>query len=119
MVVGLPESSRSRAKAQAEGLTVLTPAAAADQSDIVMVLTPDTSQAALYRDELAPHLRAGNTLMFAHGFNIRFGAIDPARDSIGAMGRRPRDHRERAGSPCAVLSSNRYPVVAASIATGM
>jgi ketol-acid reductoisomerase len=77
VVVGLSEKSASRAKAMAEGLTVLTPAEAADQSDIVMVLTPDTSQAALYRDELAPHLREGNTLMFAHGFNIRFGAIDP------------------------------------------
>src|SRR6187402_3550477 len=77
VVVGLSPKSASRAKATAEGLTVLTPAAAADQSDIVMVLTPDTSQAALYRDELAPNLREGNTLMFAHGFNIRFGAIDP------------------------------------------
>ena len=78
VVVGLPAGSRSRAKALADGLTVLTPAEAADQADIVMVLTPDTSQAALYRDDLAPNLRAGNTLMFAHGFNIRFGTIDPA-----------------------------------------
>ena len=77
VVVGLSPASGSRSKAGSEGLTVLTPAAAADQADIVMVLTPDTTQAALYREDLAPNLRAGNTLMFAHGFNIRFGAIDP------------------------------------------
>ncbi len=77
VVVGLPPTSRSRARAEEHGLTVLTPAAAAAQADIVMVLTPDTGQAALYRDELAPNLKPGNTLMFAHGFNIRFGTIDP------------------------------------------
>jgi ketol-acid reductoisomerase len=77
VVVGLSKGSGSRAKAEALGLTVLTPSAAAESADIVMVLTPDTTQAALYRSELAPHLRPGNTLMFAHGFNIRFGAIDP------------------------------------------
>ncbi len=77
VVVGLSPSSASVSKAAAEGLSVLSPAAATDQADIVMVLTPDTTQAALYRDHLAPNLRAGNTLMFAHGFNIRFGAIEP------------------------------------------
>ncbi len=77
VVVGLPTESRSRAKAQAEGLTVLSPGDAADQADIVMVLTPDTGQAKLYREELQPRLRPGNTLMFAHGFNIRFGTITP------------------------------------------
>ena len=79
VVVGLARESASRAKAKADGFEVHSPADAADQSDIVMVLTPDTSQAALYRDQLAPALRAGNTLMFAHGFNIRFGAIDPPK----------------------------------------
>jgi ketol-acid reductoisomerase len=78
VVVGLPEGSRSRARAQAEGLTVLAPADAADQADIVMILTPDTGQAKLYREEIQPQLRPGNTLMFAHGFNIRFGTIEPA-----------------------------------------
>jgi ketol-acid reductoisomerase len=77
VVVGLPPASRSRARALEQGLTVLTPAEAAAQADIVMILTPDTSQAALYRDELAAGLTAGKTLMFAHGFNIRFGAITP------------------------------------------
>jgi ketol-acid reductoisomerase len=75
VVVGLPAGSRSRAKAQADGVTVRTPAEAAAAADIVMILTPDTGQAKLYRDEIAPHLKAGKTLMFAHGFNIRFGTI--------------------------------------------
>jgi ketol-acid reductoisomerase len=77
VVVGLPAGSRSRAKAQADGLAVETPAKAAAAADIVMILTPDTGQAKLYRDEIAPHLKPGNTLMFAHGFNIRFGTIQP------------------------------------------
>ena len=74
VVVGLPAASRSRAKAQADGVTVKTPAAAAD---IVMILTPDTGQAKLFKEEIAPGLKPGNTLMFAHGFNIRFGTITP------------------------------------------
>ena len=75
--VGLPATSRSRAKAQAEGLTVREVAEAAARADIVMVLTPDTGQPRLYREEIQPHLKRGNTLMFAHGFNIRFGTIEP------------------------------------------
>jgi ketol-acid reductoisomerase len=75
VVVGLPALSRSRAKAQADGVTVKTPAEAAAEADIVMILTPDTGQAKLYRDDIAPHLKPGKTLMFAHGFNIRFGTI--------------------------------------------
>ncbi len=77
VVVGLPETSRSRQKAQDDGLEVKTPAQAAAEADIVMILTPDTSQARLYREEIAPGLKAGNTLMFAHGFNIRYGTIEP------------------------------------------
>jgi ketol-acid reductoisomerase len=77
VIVGLPEKSRSRAKAEADGLEVKTPAEAAAEADIVMILTPDTTQAKLYREEIAPGLKPGNTLMFAHGFNIRFGTIDP------------------------------------------
>ncbi len=77
VVVGLPETSRSRAKAKADGLEVKTPAEAAAEADIVMILTPDTSQAKLYREDIAPGLKPGNTLMFAHGFNIRYGTIEP------------------------------------------
>jgi ketol-acid reductoisomerase len=77
VVIGLPEGSRSRARAQAAGLTVETPARATASADIVMILAPDTTQARLYSEEVAPNLRPGATLMFAHGFNIRFGTITP------------------------------------------
>ena len=78
VAVGLPETSRSRAKAQAAGVTVKTPAEAAAWADVIMVLIPDTSQPAVYRADIAPHLAAGKTLMFAHGFNIRFATIKPS-----------------------------------------
>jgi ketol-acid reductoisomerase len=77
VVIGLPEGSRSRAKAEAEKLTVLTPDKASERADVIMILAPDTAQAKLYRESVAPHLKAGKMLMFAHGFNIRFGTIDP------------------------------------------
>ncbi len=77
VAVGLPDTSRSRAKATAAGLTVKTVADAAAWADVIMVLVPDTTQAALYRDAIAPNLTNGKTLMFAHGFNIRFGTIQP------------------------------------------
>jgi ketol-acid reductoisomerase len=77
VAVGLPETSRSRAKAAAAGLTVKTVADAAAWADVIMVLVPDTTQASLYRDAIAPNLADGKTLMFAHGFNIRFGTIQP------------------------------------------
>jgi ketol-acid reductoisomerase len=75
--VGLQPGSASMAKAQKEGLTINTPAEAAAWADVIMILAPDTKQPKLYRDSIAPHLTAGKTLMFAHGFNIRFGAIKP------------------------------------------
>jgi ketol-acid reductoisomerase len=77
VAVGLPETSRSRAKATAAGLAVKTVAEASAWADVIMVLVPDTTQASLYRDAIAPNLSDGNTLMFAHGFNIRFGTIQP------------------------------------------
>ena len=77
--VGLPEGSASRAKASKEGLTVNTPAQAAAWADVIMILAPDTKQPKLYHDAIEPHLTPGKTLMFAHGFNIRFGAIKPAK----------------------------------------
>src|SRR5882724_633964 len=75
--VGLPQNSASRAKAEKDGLAVGTPAEASRWADVIMILTPDTKQPKLYRDDVAPHLAAGKTLMFAHGFNIRFGTIQP------------------------------------------
>ncbi len=78
--VGLPPGSKSIAKARAAGLAVTSPSEAAAQADVIMVLAPDTAQARLYHDALLPGLRAGKTLMFAHGFNIRFGTIQPPPD---------------------------------------
>jgi ketol-acid reductoisomerase len=78
--VGLHASSKSVAKAKAAGLKVLPVAEAAAWADVVMILTPDTSQAKIYANEIAPHLGPGKTVMFAHGFNIRFGTITPRAD---------------------------------------
>src|SRR5260370_13742674 len=75
--VGLHPGSASRAKAEKEGLTVGTPAEVAAWADVIMILAPDTKQPKLYREAVEPHLKRGKTLMFAHGFNIRFGTIKP------------------------------------------
>jgi len=77
VAVGLAETSRSRAKAQAAGLEVKSVADAAKWADVIMVLVPDTAQPKIYRESLAPNLTPGKTLMFAHGFNIRYGTIQP------------------------------------------
>ena len=73
--VGLYPGSKSTAKAQGAGLQVASVADAVREADIIMILTPDTGQAKLYREEIAPNLQPGNTLMFAHGFNIRYDQI--------------------------------------------
>ena len=73
--VGLYEGSRSWSKCESEGLAVMTAEQAAAEADIIMMLAPDTSQAAIYRSAIAPNLSPGKTLMFSHGFNIRYGQI--------------------------------------------
>ena len=78
--VGLREGSSSKARAEEAGLTVMPTAEAVAEADIAMVLLPDTSQAEVYREDVAPALAAGDMLMFAHGFNIHFGAIEPSAD---------------------------------------
>jgi ketol-acid reductoisomerase len=83
--VGLPEGSKSRAKAADEGLRVVTPAEAAAEADVIMILAPDTKQRHIYTADIAPHLEAGNALFFGHGFNIRFGLIKPPADVDVAM----------------------------------
>ena len=75
--VGLPEASRSWAKAEDEGLRVLTPAAACAEADLIMVLAPDPAQRKLYADAIEPNLNDGDAIFFGHGFNIRFGYIKP------------------------------------------
>ena len=77
VTVGLYEGSRSWEKAEQAGLTVLPVTEAAEAADVTMILTPDTMQRQLYEEEIAPSLRAGKTLMFAHGFNVRFCQIVP------------------------------------------
>ncbi|GAA0244890.1 ketol-acid reductoisomerase [Haladaptatus pallidirubidus] len=79
VVVGLRESSSSRKAAEADGLRVATPKEAASQSNIVSVLVPDTVQPAVY-DDIESELEAGDTLQFAHGFNIHYGQIEPPED---------------------------------------
>ncbi len=77
VVVGLYEGSKSKAKAEAQGLTVLSVAEATKKADLIMILIPDEKQAALYKSDIEPNLSEGKTLMFAHGFNIHFGCIVP------------------------------------------
>jgi ketol-acid reductoisomerase len=77
VVVALPATSKSRAAAEAEGLKVTSVADAARAADFVMVLVPDHVQRKVYEEEIAPAMGPGKTLMFAHGFNIHYGAIKP------------------------------------------
>ncbi|MBM6621115.1 ketol-acid reductoisomerase [Micrococcaceae bacterium RIT802] len=83
--IGLKEGSKSRAKAEAEGLRVVSVADAAEEADVIMILTPDQVQAKVYQDEIASHLKAGDALFFGHGFNIRFGYIKAPADVDVAM----------------------------------
>lgn len=80
VVIGLREGSNSAPKAEKAGFTVMTPAEAAKQADVVMILTPDEHQADLYKDDLEANLKEGATLMFAHGLNVHFGLIKPRAD---------------------------------------
>jgi ketol-acid reductoisomerase len=77
VVVGLAPGSKSRAVAEEAGLRVADVADAVRQADVVMILVPDTVQKRVYDADIAPNLREGQLLMFAHGFNIRFGRISP------------------------------------------
>ncbi len=107
VVIGLREDSSSRPKAANEGLTVMSIADAAKAGDCVMVLVPDETQGDVFNAEIAPGLEAGNTLFFAHGFNIHFDVIKPADDIDVVMvapkgpGHLVRSEYQRgAGVPC-------------------
>jgi len=110
VAVGLHEGSQSRAKAEAAGLTVMSVAEASAWADIVMVLVPDHIQAKLYEEDISPGLRAGDTLMFAHGFNIRFYQIVPPADVDVSMiapkspGHRVRELYQEGGGTPALLA---------------
>jgi ketol-acid reductoisomerase len=80
VIVGLYEGSKSWAKAESQGLKVYTAAEAAKQADIIMILINDELQAGMYKKDIAPNLKAGDMLMFAHGFNIHYGLINPPAD---------------------------------------
>ncbi|OFW77001.1 MAG: ketol-acid reductoisomerase [Actinobacteria bacterium RBG_19FT_COMBO_70_19] len=78
--VGLREGSKSWAKAEEAGLRVLPTAEAVSEADVVMVLLPDTSHAKVYAEDVAPNLKGGDMLMFAHGFSVHFGTVTPPAD---------------------------------------
>ena len=80
VVVGLPEGSKSKAKAEEQGLKVLTPGEAVKWANVIVVLAPDPKQRDLYTNDIAPNLEPGDALVFGHGFAIRFGYINPPAD---------------------------------------
>ncbi len=80
VIVGLYEGSKSWAKAENQGLKVMTAADAAKNADMIMILINDEKQAKLYKESIEPHLTEGKTLAFAHGFNIHFGCIKPPKN---------------------------------------
>ena len=107
--VGLPEGSKSRAKAEAEGLRVVTPAEACAEADVIMILAPDPVQRTLYAEPIEPNLNDGDALFFGHGFNIRFGFITPpAGVDVGMVAPKGPGHLVRRqyvdgrGVPCIV-----------------
>ena len=96
VVVGLRPGSKSWSQAEAEGLAVKPMDQAAQWADTIMLLTPDTTQPAIYETHIAPHLGAGKTLMFAHGFNIRYGTITPpAEIDVSMVAPKAPGHRVR------------------------
>ncbi len=111
MRVGLREGSKSWQAAEEAGLKVMTVADAAKEADLIMILAPDEKQAEIYEQSIAPNLNSGDTLAFAHGFNIHFGYIKPPADvdvimiapkGPGHMVRRV--YQEGAGVPCLICA---------------
>jgi ketol-acid reductoisomerase len=105
--VGLRAGSKSKTKAEAEGLTVMSVNDAAAWADVIMILAPDTMQSAIYQDSIEPNLSEGKTLMFAHGFNIRYGTITPPKNvDVSMVAPKAPGHRVRevftegGGTPC-------------------
>ncbi|MBO6140577.1 MAG: ketol-acid reductoisomerase, partial [Ruminococcus sp.] len=109
VVVGLYEGSKSKAKAEKQGLKVVSVAEAVKTSDVIMILIPDEKQAALYKSDIEPNLTEGKTLAFAHGFNIHFGCIVPPANvnvimiAPKAPGHTVRsEYQEGKGTPCLI-----------------
>ncbi len=80
VIIGLYEGSKSWARAESQGLTVMTSAEAVKNADVIMILINDEKQAKLYKESIEPNLTEGKTLAFAHGFNIHFGCIKPPKN---------------------------------------
>jgi ketol-acid reductoisomerase len=96
VVVGLHAGSKSKGKAEAAGLRVLSVGEATKAADFIMVLLPDHLQGEVYRNDIAPNLSAGKTLMFAHGFNIHFNEIKPPADiDVSMIAPKAPGHRVR------------------------
>jgi ketol-acid reductoisomerase len=96
VMVGLYEGSASKTKAEAEGLSVATPDVVTKESDVIMILVPDQTQATVYKESIGPNLDSSKTLMFAHGFNIHFGEIDPPTDvDVSMIAPKAPGHRVR------------------------
>jgi ketol-acid reductoisomerase len=94
--VGLYEGSKSWPKAEADGVRVVTSAQAAAEADFIMMVLPDPVQGKVYEEDIAPNLKPGDTLMFAHGFNIRFGFIQaPADVDVTMVAPKAPGHRVR------------------------
>jgi ketol-acid reductoisomerase len=94
--VGLRPGSKSTAKAEAQRLTVSEVSQAASWADVIVLLAPDTAQPGIYEEHIAPHLLPGKTLMFSHGFNIRFGTIEPPPDvDVSMVAPKAPGHRVR------------------------
>src|ERR1700754_1020710 len=83
--IGLPEGSKSRAKAADEGLTIGTPAEVSAWADLIMILAPDTKQRHIYAEDIAPNLKSGDAIFFGHGFTTRYDLIKPPSDVDVAM----------------------------------
>ena len=109
VIIGLYEGSKSWAKAEAQGMKVYTAAEAAKKADIIMILINDEKQAKMYKEDIEPNLKAGDMLMFAHGFNIHYGLIKAPKDVDVTMiapkgpGHTVRsEYQEGKGVPCLV-----------------
>jgi ketol-acid reductoisomerase len=83
--IGLQEGSKSRAKAEEQGLRVLSVAEASAEADVIMILAPDTKQRHIYEEHIAPNLKDGDAIFFGHGFNIRYDLIKPPGNVDVAM----------------------------------
>ena len=115
VVVGLYEGSKSRAKAEAQGLQVMTNQEATRWADIIMILINDELQADMYKKDIEPNLEEGNMLMFAHGFNIHFGCIKPPKNvDVTMIAPKAPGHTVRSeyqagkGTPCLVAVEQDY-----------